>query len=399
MPPPITPAYITAFANKVLNDNGAVGQDVWDTIVDTGGTASIDSTINRRSGGFSLKFSKSATVNSVYRRKTFNTGSNKATTRLYFYFEKIANNIRFHGVDDSSAVSDGLNFRVNGSNLQMISGGYTSPVSNKNIITGTWYRLEYNIDISANPYTINWSIDGEPEAQWKITGSVSTLNRIFFGNPTAVTGSAVLFFTDVVMCQNLTDYPIGAGNGWALLPNRTITGSWQTQTAFRNNDMTNIDANSWNRLDEWTPSTGSTSDYVKQITTTGQTGTIVFGMQPRQDSGQGVINGVEAYIAYTSSGTAANNAGCIVRRLDGTEVTVFGSKASPADYSDGSINSWWFARAVVTAPTGSWTTNEINNLEFRFGYSTDVSPQPFLGALLLEYDVGVPAPQRAAVVG
>jgi hypothetical protein len=131
------------------------------------------------------------------------------------------------------------------------------------------------------------------------------------------------------------------------------------------------------------------------------TGYIPFGMQPRQDSGQGRINGVQGFVAYTASGTAANTGAALVRRLDGTEIGIFGSLTTGrADFSDGSINDWWFNQATVTAPpTGGWTTQEFNGLQFRIGYSTDVSPQPFWGALLLEYDVSIPSPYRTQVAG
>ena len=71
----------------------------------------------------------------------------------------------------------------------------------------------------------------------------------------------------------------------------------------------------------------------------------------------------------------------------GTEITIYGNDATPVDYSDGSITNYFYSAILIAAPGGGWDTTELNALLFRCGYSTDVNPNPYWGALLIEYDV------------
>lgn len=400
MPAPVNTVFNTAFYNRILNSNGPNSLDVWDANGDTGGTLLVSSTINRRTNGFSLDVWKNApSSTTLYRRKDFQTASNKWAGRFYVFFQQMPNiKMRIFGLDDSLGVVNGLRFSVDSSAFRTEWGTFASNPAPNVIVTGTWYRIDFKCNTSANAFVTDWMINGVPQPTHIFTGTAGTQNQLTFGVVTSSTGTCRINYTDAIVSQTITDYPIGAGMGWALLPNSVITGSWNVPDNFRNDNMTAVDANSWNRLDEWPPSTGSTSDYVKQITIM-STGYIPFGIQDRLDSGQGVINGVEAFVGYTSSGTSANTGAAVVKRLDQTEVGIFGSTTGRGDYSDGSINDWWFGMVQVDKPTGGWTTQEINGLQFRIGYSTDVSPQPFWGALLLEYDVSVPSPYRAAVVG
>ena len=401
MPAPVKTVFNTAFYNRILNTNGPANFDIWDGLGDAGGTLSVSSTINRRTGGFSLDVDKNAPATStLYRRKDFQNASNKWAGRFYIFFQKMPNiKMRLFGLDDSLSVVNGLRFSVDSSAFRTEWGTFASSPAPNVIVTGTWYRIDFKCDTSANAFKTDWMIDGVSQPTYIFTGTAGTQNQITFGVVTSSSGTCRVNYADAIFSQTYEDYPIGAGMGWALLPNSVITGSWLTPTNFQEDDTTAIDQNSWNRLDEWPPSTGSTSDYIKQ-TTIMSTGYIPFGIQDRQDSGLGIINGVQAFLGYTSSGTLTNTGGAIVRRLDGTEVGIFGSTTGRADYSDGNINDWFFAMTQVDKPpTGGWTTNEINGLGFRIGYSTDVSPQPFWGALLLEYDVSIPSPYRAAVVG
>lgn len=391
----------TGFYNRVLNTNGPTARDVWDSISTAGGTLSVSSTVVRRAGAFSLDLDKNnpavSTINAV---KNLDIVMNSLAIRFYILFQKLqATSSRFISF---TTVDSNQSFRFAFTN-NTINGAWSNGSlvnSTTSIVTGTWYRMDIAIDPSSSNFNVQWMINGISQPNVTATGTVTKITTITLGASSSVTGSFRYNISDFIAASGTSSYPIGEGYSYALLPNSVITGSWLTPTNFQNNDTTAIDENSWQRLDEWPPTTGSNSDYIKQVTIMG-TGYIPFGMQTRQDSGQGIINGVEAFVGYTSSGTTANTGAALIRRLDGNQVGVLGSLVTGrADMSDGSVNDWWFGMVQVDKPDAQvWSTNEINNLQFRLGYSNDVSPQPFWGALLLEYDVSVPSPYRARVMG
>jgi hypothetical protein len=389
----MTPIYNTAFAHGVLNANGPTSGAMWDGVGDAGGTVSISSTINRRSGGFSLDLNKTVTTSTtLYRYRSF-TASAVVVLRVYIRFQTSLPSglCWFFALEDSGGAGDleiGFNSSDNKLRVKFASG--TETISSSTVTADTWYRLDIRADVSSSStYTCDWSIDGITQTQHtKAVSAARTIDRVVFGNGlTANTLAYRVNYTDFVLSTTSGDYPIGAGTGYYLLPNDQ--GTHVNSGRFQDGDSTAIDANSEALLDDWPPvQTGGNTDYVKQITAdgAGEDSYLEILMQDRSDS-EGTINAVEAFVAYSAATTTSNNAATVVKRNDGTQVAVHGSFASPADYSDGSITNWFYAAAQVTPPGGGWTTSELDALVFRFGGSTDTNPNPYVSGLLIEYDV------------
>ena len=388
----VSAVYNTAFAHGIVTSFSVPTSQIWSSTGTGGGTLSVSSSINRRTGGFSLDINKtSSSSTTVFCYKNL-TAANKWAVRFYVYFQSLpASTTRIFTIEDS-VLSNHFKMSVTSNKLAVgFTAGGADTASTTTITTGVWYRVDLQIDVSANQFSCNWQIDGVAQTSSTPTFTAGTLDRLVFGVSSNSTTTLRFNFTDVILSNTLGDYPIGPGLGYYALP--TSMGTHVNSGRFQNGDGTAVGSGTPALLADWPPiATGGNTDYLKQVTADGVGESSYIEIKNVQEASLAVFNAVTAYLAYTSNTTASNNGGCVVRRTDGTEITVFGSDSSLADYSDGSITSWRFSQALVTAPSGGWTQAELNALLFRCGYATDVTPNPYWGALLIEYDAVIPPP-------
>lgn len=386
-----TPVWLTAFAHGVpTSNNGPANAAIWDGSGLGGGTITISSAINRRVGGFSLEIDKTTSTSSCYVLRTMSAAQTVWVVRLYVYVQTMpTTSSRIFQLDatDTSDLYLFLNAAGNAFEIDFAGGGVAQTSSA--ITTNTWYRIDLLYDVSGTTWTCDWELDGVAQGQLTFANGAAGTGAVSLVFGMSSTGASVYKanITDFIASNTSADYPIGAGKGYYLLP--SSMGTSINSTRFQEGDGTAIDASSYQFVDEWPPNqTGGNTDYIKQVTADagGEASYIEFGLDDRPDS-EGAINGVVGFLAYTSATTSANNAGCVVVKNGGTEITIYGDDAVPVDYSDGSITNYFYAAQVITAPGGGWTTAELNALLFRCGYSTDVSPNPYWGSLLIEYDV------------
>jgi Tfp pilus assembly protein PilX len=262
-------------------------------------------------------------------------------------------------------------------------------VEGPSVAAGQWYNFDLRL-VAANPRTAEWQVDGTayPTAS-SSEAATAGIMLWYLGHANGDNADITMYFDDMMASGTSADYPLGDVKIEPLLPNGM--GTHNTPANYQNNDSTALNATSYQRVDE-IPQTALT-DYIKQITA----GAATYAELTFQDTTQTCIRGASIAFAVHSASATANNV-AVNAVTNGFNFNMF--------TGDPSETTLLYQQSVVTqnagAPgTGPWTQAIINGITARFGMSTDVSPNPYLDAILLEnaYRPIVAGPATITIVG
>jgi len=269
------------------------------------------------------------------------------------------------------AITSGGNVRaIIGPNNQVTSGTYND---------SAWHRVDFKFITSANPWTLDWQVDGV--AQTQVTDALAASNTTGWRvGSTVTTHDLVVELDDVVISQTSGDYPLGEYEVQSLLPTGDGTHNLGTGSFAKSTGGT---TNVYDVIDDWPTGT----DYVTQ-TAVDSTGYVEVTFA--DNSTPGPIEAAKVIWAGNSAGTLANHA--IIRIVDSGGTTLVN-----AGNGDWSINpSIGTNASIIPDPSADgWTDTELDGIKARFGFSTDATPDPYLQSLLVEYAI---KPSLTAVV-
>jgi len=237
-----------------------------------------------------------------------------------------------------------------------------------------WYLIDFRVDASANPNTIDMQVDGNAITQITSAQAASYSSNVQLN---LLSTTQETFYDDMVYSFTSGDYPIGAHNIVGLLPTGEGTHNTASPTEFEDKDGNDIDGShfAYAGMNTVPP---STANFIQQDTADGTAShyvEVTFA-----DTAHNNILGVNPYVAYFSSGTNANNGQERIYDSDGGYSTVHtGSHA-------GTSLTW--AEEMKTAPAGGWTMAHVNALTGRFGYSTDIDSIPYCAFIILQVAYG-----------
>jgi len=362
-----TPVWFTGFESGSLSVNGA---GLFDTI---NGTPAVQAVV-KRTGNYALQCNAVGANTNV--KKNLATPTVLVVTiyiRFAAYPAASGCSLVYIGVTAGKALAINYNTATNRFYARF-SGGADGNTAAVDIALDTWYRLDMKFDVSANPSKIDFAVNGTAAAQSSYAQAATTFVTLGIGQHDAV--NVNVYYDDSIYSVTAADYPIGAFQVEGLLPNADGT---------HNNAANIIEDNDGNDVGAVTA-----YDHVNQLPMSEST------LYLRQ-AGNGVANyaevafadpinytaylGVMGILAYASADTAANEGACVVIRSDATAITLWGTAASRADYSESSV---FYKSALITAPAGGWTLAEIGALVARLGYSNDADPDPYWHNLMLE---------------
>jgi len=248
------------------------------------------------------------------------------------------------------------------------------------VAQGGTYRIEVEINLSADPWTIDVSVDGSDCGQKTYAHSASTDNTIYLGNVN-VNCTGEWYYDDVIVSQTLADYPIGAGSVLVFVPTSDPAGGqvaiathWHVGTSATT--LANGATTCWTYIDDVPLPSGAVNDDSLN--------------NAHDDGGASYIEvllacaaatiaprGVEAITAAHQVGT--NPCNLTVKLNDGGTLSDIKVWSNPGA-------TYVYARAhFATAPSGgAWTLAKLQALRARIGYSTDVNPDIFCDALMIE---------------
>jgi hypothetical protein len=238
----------------------------------------------------------------------------------------------------------------------------------------TWYRIDFQVVVGpGGTSTLDMQVDGTAIAQKSFSQTATTVNGIYLGFVDAVTGE--VFYDDVYVSYTGADYPIGAHQVAALSP---VADGTHNNTTNTMEDQTGADigvVTAYNLVNK-VPLNSGTATYIRQaVIGTARYAEVTNGTLAGSISS---INGVMALLAYQSATTTTNN-GKAYLYSGGTLVATIYS-------GDMSESSLFYKAAIATDPGGNWGTAALAAVRFRVGYSSDVTPNPYWNALMVEYD-------------
>jgi hypothetical protein len=374
------PIFLTGMNHGVINANGPTSGAFWDGSGDTGGTASISTTIKTWSNGRSLNLNKtSSSSNSIFRYRSF-TASSVVVVSLAVYATTLPSGlVWFASLEDSGGAGDlELGYNSSDQKLRVKFAGGTETVSSSTITTGTWYTIDIRANVSSSStYTCDWQIDGVAQTQHtKAVAAARTIDRIVCGNGvTATTLTWEMAYTDICVSTTSGDYPLGEAITGYIVPASDGTHNAGTNIMEDSSGSDIGVVTAYNLLDDTPLAGGGSTDRVQQTGSgTGNYAEVVFGALP-----SGTIVAVEGCLAYQSSGTASNQGATIMSHDSFSSYSdIYGNPTTRADMSE---SSEFYAANIVAAPGGGWTSQTI---KARIGYSGDVSPIPYWLALMCE---------------
>lgn len=358
---------LTGFEHGVVSVSGG---GLFATVTGIGVTA--DSVVHR-TGGWSLDITDPTGANSSAR---ILAAGNVAVFRLYLRLAALpAANVTELLTGDAVAGNElRLGYQAASRKLTLGFGAAVTP-SALAVVAGTWYQVDLRFTANTPARTGEWQIDGVAQTPVSSTETGSTVGALRLGS-TVNADAYNVNFDDVLISMRTGDYPVGAGTVVALRPDGMGTHSPSGAPAFRNDDGSAIDANTWTRLDGDPMSAAGA--YVRQQTVA----TTSYVEVTMEDAVAPCIVGVSGLLAYHSQTATANN---------GKTSFVDGALESPIFSGDMSEATIFYKSAIVGPAAGSWTTGAVNGLTARIGYSTDVTPNPYWDGVLLEVATGNPA--------
>ncbi len=377
----MTVLWVTAFPHATATTQGGGIFTSLTVGVPTFGTASA-----RASGSWM----EIATNASTIRAGNAITVQNEVTVSFYFYIvtslpAALTKIISINGTDGSEFA---IYYSQSSNTFRATCGGGSQDLSGLTPAANTWYRCDMKVVANTNPHTLDWQIavDGSaPVVGTQATNGVvgTTVNGWRFG----VTSNSTMTcrYTDFIITNTAADYPIGAHDTVLIYPDADGSHSAGTNV-IEDNAGTDIGTTTaYDKINTVsTPNTApSATTYLRQAANgTGNYAEVSLSDIP---SGKNPI-GLMGTIAYTSETTSTNSAATYA--WDGSSgYTIWGSSATPSDYSEGSTASLFFKSAIIGI---TLTKSNVDALKARFGNSADANPDPYLIDLWFEcaYVVG-----------
>lgn len=255
-----------------------------------------------------------------------------------------------------------------------IRGGVGATVGSATaaLTVGQWYRIDTKIVVSGGTTTLDWWLDGVSQTQVSNAQADADITAFRIGINSAVT--VTVSYMDHAESYTAGDAPLGQYRQ-RLNDLDTVVGANHSlgAGAFQKTGAVAITSGDSTSQTELTEKPLSSSQFVTQTTVDAT----AFLEYPVADTSETVAPAlVRVAIGYT--GAAANAYTMEVRAHDGTsegtDLTTGVAKTSTTLHP--------LCITMTSPPSGgSWTLVKYQALKFRFGFSTDATPDPQLYGL------------------
>lgn len=351
-------------------------------IADQLSNASI-STTTFRSGAAALRLHPSAS-NAFWIR---NTVAPILVARAYVNFAVLpaANLLFLFGVFDNAATGYvGIGYNQASAKFATSDGSVLAAAGGPTVTTGAWYRLDFKADITHAPFA---------DFQAQVDGTALASS----GNPTGVTWDDVrfggtpatsydVFFDDLAVSATSADYPLGAGYVLGYSPNAVGThvldaspssfffkDTGSVETALSSSDTT-----SYQMIDD-VPISGTDRIEI-HATPTATTQYVEYYFASSNEVWDPDAVSIVTRLNKSTTGVTKSSAKIAFADTNAAVFTDSSSTDGAADYK---------TTVFATKPTGgSWTQEAFDNMHFRWGYTDDATPEPWLEGLIAEAAFG-----------
>ena len=337
----------------------------------------VDSAI-KRTGGYSMKLAPAGSAS--YAQWASAASATAQVVRFALHLDALPTGNVAQLFHLNSAGGLALRYAAATQKLELALKGTTTGtpvvVSSDNAVqAGRWYSIEVRLRVAAPTHIADWRIDGSPQPSVSVAGANSVTHTATFGSGPTTTDTFSAHYDDVVITADSSAYPLGDGRVHALRPNSLSTAA--AAGVIKDDDGTNADATSWQRLDE-VPML-PTTDFIQQ-TAVNLNAYAEIGLD---DTAETCIRAAHGYYTTHSAAHANNRTNHVkISVFDGTRESVLlnGKQLGTTTNSrDGS--------AAVT-PATTWSKAALDGLVVRFGYSANIDHEfPKLDGVLVEYEV------------
>jgi hypothetical protein len=293
-----------------------------------------------------------------------------------FYIDSGSSTQYFYHVR-SGASTNRLQFRRNGASgavCQMLFNGvsYAGPAINDD----TWYRLRVELDIAADPWVLNWSIDGVAQTQRTAALAGATLSRLILG--TGGSNTSVIRFDNHRLSITRGDYPLADGYvlGYPLLADGTHNVGVGLFRDSGGIPITVLTTNAETFVDEVPMNPGAAGDYVEQQAND----TAAYLEFTHAASGETDTIEAVAVAAHVSTATTSGSQQSMNLRDSGQDGVIF------ANHNIANVTGTARRTIFQTRPggQGAWNDTAFNASTLRWGYAADADPDVRLNAAMLE---------------
>lgn len=357
-----------------------------------------------RNGLRSGRTNATATTSCIFSTNNILSGT-VHTWRFYIYFTSLPTQDSI--LSYTNAGIAGVGFKVADSKIYPIYDGvpFVFGSTGVSVTTGTWYLIDVRTNLTANPWTIDVSVNGTTTTQLSVAlASPGAVANIKFGAALSASGDIDHYFDDVIISQTSVDYPIGAGKVLSFVPNADGTHTCTTTTIVKGtiaaptgggNVAGSTDTFNWVN---GRPLLGGATDNTRLVNQQTNASTLYAEVAFEDTTETSPPRAVEV---ITADRQAATTVGDMTVKLNdnGTENTILNRLAAA-----GVITDRFTRKHYATPPTGgAWNiaasgNGSFQNIRARFGYSPDATPDQYWRGIMIEAEFVDPIPTKIVQV-
>lgn len=367
-----TITWATGFEHKIAVASGgtvvALDKRLWSAI---SGTPTIETSIVHH-GNAALRCAGTAAA--CWVRRSFTAGKRRKIYSYYVRFVTLPSAAACRTIQLAYATAGATHVGVTtGGVWYAIAAGGTQQ-NGPAASTGVWYRVDVDINASANPHTVDWKIDGVAQTQ-AVSGSVAAedFSTVQFGSSAAATTDVII--DCAVESETAADFPLGEYKILGYKPNADTDITQVGAGAFVDAAAAAISgANpAWDNL--LSPEDATAATRVEQ-TAIDAAGYIKVGFEDSSESTDPAA--VTAIAVMRADSTTATNGQ--VKVDDGGTLDAFTGLFDPSEATNVNV-----IQTYATKPSGgAWTDTAFDALQMRFGFSTDANPDTWFSGLMFE---------------
>ena len=280
-----------------------------------------------------------------------------------------------------------LTWRASSGKLGLDPGSSGAEVlSDSAISVDTWVSVDIRSSVAAGVLSCSWAVDGvEQTAPADDTVGAGPMQ---FGWSSATT--ATVRFDDIAFATRYRAYPIGDIGLRVIKPtSATIVGTSGNFRTFTSNGgglAAWNDATALTAISELPPTIGASADGVAQVTAD-ESSYIEVGMDSITAAPTHAIRGARVFMPGWSASATTNTVRMLYQIGSETAEYLIGSAGLASDPGfDNSTTAPVWQADMVRPVTGSiaWTQDRLDGLKFRFGQSSDATPDVGFHALYCE---------------
>ncbi len=199
-----TPIYIAGFETAVFNS----GIGIYNSL--TGVVPITSTTVRAGTGARSMRVNDTTNVGQLLQCDTNSTlPASLAIIVGSVYFRRDANTPGGRYILTQKAHTATTSPRI-----QVISNGTLNLVDGDGgtfgsfqTVVNVWHRIDWKVDISANPWVLSWSVDGVAQTGTTVARAADTFDYFAYGLQASTSGD--FYFDDLVLSGTAADYPLG----------------------------------------------------------------------------------------------------------------------------------------------------------------------------------------------